>query len=85
MEHVQHDEPDRRSLAEAVAAAKTWYVDLAGGKLPAWNYEIRTFNKFLVAIDDYKMRLARVLGYGDDYQVRLRLGTAETTWGRAGL
>jgi hypothetical protein len=70
------------SLAEAAEAAKTWYASLAGDKLPEWNHEIRTFNDLLTAIEDHKARLAKVLGYGSEYHLKLRLRASEVKWGR---
>ncbi len=30
------------TLDEAIRAAQTWYLALAGGKLPIWNYSVET-------------------------------------------
>jgi hypothetical protein len=70
------------SLSEAAEAAKTWYASLAGDKLPKWNHEIRTFNDLLTAIEDHKARLAKVLGYGSEYHLELRLRSSEVNWDR---
>ena len=67
------------TLSEAVEAAKNWYRDLATYKLPPWDYEIRDFNGLLTAIDQYKARLAKALGYGKDYHLKLQLNTSQDT------
>jgi hypothetical protein len=30
------------TLDEAIRAAQTWYIGLAGGKLPSWNYRVES-------------------------------------------
>jgi hypothetical protein len=72
-----------QDLSEAVEAAKTWYAELAGDKLPTWNYQIQTVNDLFGAIVEYKTRLAWALGYGADYELRLRLRlrAAKPFWG----
>jgi hypothetical protein len=68
------------TLPEAVEAAKNWYKDLASYKLPPWDYEIRDFNGLLGSIENYKGRLAKALGYGKDYHLKLQLNASQDTW-----
>lgn len=56
------------TLSEAVTAARNWYSKLAGKKLPEWNYRIQSVDDFAEAIDNYKARIAKSLGYGRNYQ-----------------
>jgi hypothetical protein len=71
------------SLDEAVEAAKAWYKNLAGDRLPTWNYEVKTVEDLEKAIQNYKTRLAKVLGYGADFETKLRLRLTTSEWHRA--
>ena len=71
------------SLDEAVQVAKGWYRNLAGDKLPAWDYEIQTVKDLEGAIQKYKERLAKALGYGEDFETKLRLRLTTSEWHRA--
>ena len=71
------------TLAEAVEAAKVWYRDLAGDRLPPWNYEVQTVEDLQNAVSKYKKRLAEALGYGEDYEIKLRLRVAMSEWHRS--
>ena len=59
------------SLSEAVSVAKAWYSHLA--PLPEWNYRIRSFRDFVEAVEDYKSRIAKTLGFGKNYRSKLGL------------
>jgi hypothetical protein len=50
------------TLDEAIRAAQTWYIGLAGGKLPSWNYRVESLPDFRRAIGHYKSQIAQVLG-----------------------
>jgi DNA-binding phage protein len=66
------------SLMEAVGVAKAWYSDLANPKLPEWNYRIRDFGDFAKAVEDYKSRIAEMLGFGKNYRSKLGLAVLQT-------
>jgi hypothetical protein len=50
------------TLDEAIRAAQTWYIGLAGGKLPSWNYRVESLPDFRRAIGHYKSQIAQALG-----------------------
>jgi hypothetical protein len=50
------------TLDEAIEAAQSWYVGLAGDKLPVWNYNIENLQGFRRAVGHYKTQIAQVLG-----------------------
>jgi hypothetical protein len=81
MEPIHLRDGDRievfKTLPEAIESAKNWYRELASYRLPPWDYEIRDFNGLLAAIDDHKARLAKGLGYGKDYNLKLQLTASQ--------
>jgi hypothetical protein len=66
------------SLSEAVSVMKEWYSDLANPKLPEWNYRVWDFGDFVKAVEDYKSRIAVMLGFGKDYRSKLGLALLQT-------
>jgi hypothetical protein len=50
------------TLDEAIRAAQTWYIGLAGGKLPSWNYRVESLLDFRRAIGHHKSQIAKALG-----------------------
>jgi len=50
------------TLHEAIAAARTWYIILAGDKLPAWTYNVENVRSFSRAVQDHKVKIAEALG-----------------------
>jgi hypothetical protein len=66
------------SLSEAVSVAKTWYSDLANLELPEWNYRVSDFGGFAKAVEDYKSRVGKKLGFGKSYRHRLGLSVLQT-------
>jgi hypothetical protein len=50
------------TLDEAIEAAQSWYTELAGNKLPTWNYSIESLQDFRRAVNGYKIQIAEALG-----------------------
>jgi hypothetical protein len=50
------------TLDEAIESAQSWYVGLAGDKLPDWNYNIESLQGFRRAVGRHKTQIAGVLG-----------------------
>jgi len=50
------------TLHEAIAATRTWYIILAGDKLPTWTYNVENVRSFSRAVQDHKVKIAEALG-----------------------
>jgi hypothetical protein len=66
------------SVPEAVQGARTWYKDLAGDKLPPWNYDTKTFLDLQNHLEAFLIRLADALGCGDDRWQKLQLRVTDS-------
>ena len=67
------------TLDEAIRAAQTWYIGLAGGKLPIWNYRVESLPEFRRAIGHYKSQIAQALGCRSN-RLKLRVEAPAGSW-----
>jgi len=47
------------TLDEAIEAAQSWYTELAGNKLPTWNYSIESLQDIRRVVNGYKVQNSR--------------------------
>jgi hypothetical protein len=67
------------TLDEAIRAAQTWHIGLAGGKLPLWNYRVESLPEFRRAIGHYKSQIAQALGCRSN-RFKLRVEAPAGSW-----
>jgi hypothetical protein len=67
------------TLDEAIRATQTWYLALAGGKLPIWNYSVETLPDLRRAVGHYKSQIAMALGCSSS-RLKLRVESPAGSW-----
>jgi hypothetical protein len=67
------------TLDEAIRAAQTWYIGLASGKLPIWNYRVETLPEFRRAVGHYKSQIAHAMGCRSS-RLKLRVEAPAGSW-----